>query len=1026
MIIKKNFNLNLKNSKIFFPFKNYSYSKFTLPTKSNYQFIFYFFFFILFIFIISLLTLYVYFFSSNKVSYTVLHKTNYNNKDKYTKKLLIKLKNNLNVLIKQNENISYSEAILKFNVGLRMSEEYKGFSYIIYNLLKEKINKEFINEIYKYNGEFNSYINEYYTIFKFKIINEKFFYILEKFSNIFLINNFNELLSKNNLNNLLSKFFNNLKNNNNREKILIEYLIYNETFLYDDLNENYYNKILLKNFNVINTIINNYFKNQYSNNKNINDNHYNLFKIFFEKYYTTNNMKLIILSKYKLSLQKHYVIKYFLKFNASTELNYYSYLKLKNYNQQILLEKNITLNSINNKTYIKIFYYLNNKYDKIYENYDNLKVISYILNRKVKDSLYVYLKNKYFIKDLKSNVDICLFNKLRLEIKIEFFKNNIDNMNNISKIVYNYIRDLILQIKDVYNTYKEFHYNINNIYNKFDENNEEYYFFDNDDNFIYGKVYNDSNNEKNIKKNFEKLIYFLTDLSEKNSILLYIIPFYNSNNKLFNINYNICQINNHLINENYMKTIIFNFSNIQPNIFISNLTKPINKKTKKTKINTFQKISIDDPQNVTIFYLYTDFSFPKIKIIFNIYHLFYSCKYFKYKLFFLIYYMKLKHNILEQLNDNILIGNEVNIKFDKNKIQIYISIYSDKLKQTLKILENNIYNKEIIELSELKFYFNLLKLEFEKFNKNFSKTKEYLQNYIKENNNYILFNITDIDEYEMKYFITKYNVFFISILNTNCLFYGDINYSYAKILYDKFFKNRFSFYKFNMISRILINSNQLEKKFFTFKQYLNTYLNSNNLYKIKPYTVLKLYKMKGLISIYFFLNYYNNKNYILSYLLLIMFKMYFYELNKKINFSINLEIIDNYIFINFNNKFLDSNNFEINIDNYFYLFYNNIEFFNNIENDGIYNNFYYIKKIFIMKNKNNNIINLTKYNFNKIEFIDYNYLNKLTLENIKLYFKEQIINNLKKIVIKDDSSIKSIEECYFLNKTYYTIPININ
>ena len=63
---------------------------------------------------------------------------------------------------------------------------------------------------------------------------------------------------------------------------------------------------------------------------------------------------------------------------------------------------------------------------------------------------------------------------------------------------------------------------------------------------------------------------------------------------------------------------IFNFSNIQPNIFISNLTKPINKKTKKTKINTFQKISIDDPQNVTIFYLYTDFSFPKIKIIFNI------------------------------------------------------------------------------------------------------------------------------------------------------------------------------------------------------------------------------------------------------------------------------------------------------------------------------------------------------------------------------------------------------------------------
>jgi hypothetical protein len=154
--------------------------------------------------------------------------------------------------------------------------------------------------------------------------------------------------------------------------------------------------------------------------------------------------------------------------------------------------------------------------------------------------------------------------------------------------------------------------------------------------------------------------------------------------------------------------------------------------------------------------------------------------------------------------------------------------------------------------------------------------------------------------------------------------------------------------------------------------------------------------------------------------------MYFYELNKKINFNINLEIIDNYIFINFNNKFLDSKNFEINIDNYFYLFYNNIEFFNNIENDGIYNKFYYIKKIFIMKNKNNNIINLTKHNFNKIEFFDYNYLNQLTLENIKLYFKEQIINNLKKIVIKDNSSIKSIEECYFLNKTYYTIPININ
>ena len=1027
MIIKKNFNLNLKKTKFFFPFKNYSYSKFSLPTKSNYQFIFYFFFFILFIFIISLLTLYVYFFSSNKASYTVLHKTNYNNKDKCTKKLLIKLKNNLNVLIKQNENISYSETILKFNVGLRMSDEYKGFSYIIYYLLKEKINKEFINEIYKYNGEFNSYINEYYTIFKFKIINEKFFYILEKFSNIFLINNFDELLLKNNLNNLLSKFFNNLKNNNNREKILIEYLIYNETFLYDDLNENYYNKILLKNFNVINTIINNYFNYQNIKNKNnIYDNYYNLFKIFFEKYYTTNNMKLIILSKYKLSLQKHYVIKYFLKFNASTELNYYSYLKLKNYNQQILLEKNITLNSLNNKTYIKIFYYLNNKYDKIYENYDNLKVISYILNRKVKDSLYVYLKNKYFIKDLKSNVDICLFNKLRLEIKIEFFQNNINNMNNISKIVYNYIRDLILQIKDIYNTYKEFHYNINNIYNKFDENNEEYYFFDTDDNFIDGKNYNDSKNEKIIKKNFEKLIYFLTDLSEKNSILLYIIPFYNSNNTLFNINYNICQINNDLINENYMKTIIFNFSNIQPNIFISNLTKPINKKTKKTKINNFQKLSIDDPQNGTMFYLYTDFTHPKIKIILNIYHLFYSCKYYKYKLFFLIYYMKLKHNILEQLYDNILIGNKVNIKFDKNRIQIYISIYSDKLKQTLKILENNIYNKEIIEKSELKFYFNLLKLEFEKYNKNFLIIKEYLQNYIKENYNNILFNITDIDEYEMKYFITKYNVFFISILNTNCLFYGDINYSYAKNLYDKFFKNRFSFYKFNMISRILINSNQLEKKFFTFKQYLNTYLNSNILYKIKPYTVLKLYNMKGLINIYFFLNYYNNKNYILSYLLLIMFKMYFYELNKKINFNINLEIIDNYIFINFNNKFLDSKNFEINIDNYFYLFYNNIEFFNNIENDGIYNKFYYIKKIFIMKNKNNNIINLTKHNFNKIEFFDYNYLNQLTLENIKLYFKEQIINNLKKIVIKDNSSIKSIEECYFLNKTYYTIPININ
>ena len=1023
MNIKNNF--NLRKTKIFFPFSNFLFTKVTLPSKSNYQFIFYFFFFIIFIFIISLLTLYIYFFSSNKVSYTVLYKTNCYNKDSCSKKLLIKLKNNLDVLIKQNENSSYSQAILKINVGLRISEEYKGFSYIIYYLLKEKINKEFINELLKYNGEFNSYIYEYYTIFEFKVINEKFFYLLEKFSNIFSIDNFIKLFLNYDLNNLLTNFFNNLKNNNNkREKILIEYLIYNETFLYNDLNENYYNKILLKNYNVINPIINNYFKSQYIKNKNIYE-YYNLFKLFYEKYYTTNNMKLILLSKYKFSLQKHYVIKYFLKFNASTELNYYYYLKLKNYNQQILLEKNITLNSLNNKTYIKIFYYLNNKYDKIYENYDNLKVISYILNRKVKDSLYIYLKKKYFIKDLKSSVDICLFNKLRLEIKIKFFKNNIINMNNISKIVYNYIRDLILQIKDVYNTYKEFHYNINNIYNKFDENNEENYFFDIDDNLIYEKNIYNNNNETKIKKNFEKLIYFLTDLSERNSILLYIIPFYNGNNTLFNINYNICQINNNLINENYMKTIVFNFSNIQQNIFISNLTKPINKNKKKTIINNFQKLSIEDSQNGTMFYLYTDLSSHKIIIILNIYHLFYSCKYYKYKLFFLIYYMKLKHNILEQLNDNILIGNKVNIKFDKNKIQIYISIYSDKFLQTLEILKNNIYNKETIEKSELSFYFNLLKLEFEKIKKNFSISNEYLQKYIKDNYNNFLFNITDINEYEMKYFITKNNIYFISILNINCLFYGDLNYIYAKNLYDKFFKKRFNFYKFNMISRILINSNQLEKKFFSFKQYLNTYINNNILYKLKPYTVLKLVNMKGLISIYFFLNYYNNKNYILSYLLLIMLKIYFNELNKN-NFNINLEIIDNNIFIKFNNNFFDSNNFEINIDNYFYLFYNNIAFFNNIENDGIYNKFYFIKKIFIMKNKDNNFINLINNNFDKIEVIDYNFLNQLTLENIKLYFKEQIINNLKKIVIKDDSSIKSIEECYFLNKTYYTIPINFN
>ena len=158
----------------------------------------------------------------------------------------------------------------------------------------------------------------------------------------------------------------------NREKHLIEYLVYNiadengKDIWRQDIEDEVVKK--LKDYNIIKNISNGFFK--------------------------PNKMKLIFSSHYKMSLMKKYILRY-MKDLIKIEPNEIKEEKINKYTT--LNTNKIIYHQIKNneKNYIKINYYISNNnnisLNQLYKDLGYFNYIKYILDETNKDSLYYNL-----------------------------------------------------------------------------------------------------------------------------------------------------------------------------------------------------------------------------------------------------------------------------------------------------------------------------------------------------------------------------------------------------------------------------------------------------------------------------------------------------------------------------------------------------------------------------------------------------------------------------------------------------------
>ena len=627
--------------------------------------------------------------------------------------------NGLKIILTQVHPNDYAGGALAFEAGYLDSKYKPGFLNLAVNSLRYN-DLDSIRYLNEYMGSLNQSLEEFYTSTYFTIINSGFKSFLNNFKN------YTQFTPNENRGEYISRRLNRLSissllyNINEREKHLIEYLVYNIT---DNEGKDVWRQGIGEEIK-----------------KMINDNFTEIINIM-EEIFNPKKIKLIFYSQYKMSLMRKYILRYL---QNITKLEVPDRGDDKDNGFKNLITNKIIYHQIGNNenNYIKINYYINNEkanFNELYIDSGYFNYLKYILDETHNESLYYKLTHPEIegglnIKSLSCNIGLELKRYIRFTILIKLNEYSYSNIEKIIEIVYNYMEKIKAYINNITPNdirAEELKYILDQNFSFSEDVHSGEYYKNKAKDLFYRDIYdyflkevwvqNDFNN------NFTKFKNYIKKLKMENSIV--IVGINQETLEKYNINNTIifCDIKNTTIYSNISYSIhdlsdlsiqINNYTNItgfnHSNEYISKYNK--NNTIQQGEVKKYDDYIYLEPKNysdhlVEFYYLKeTSFCLPKVYVNLYFFHPFIRPNYteqtkeadnFYFHIMIYIAYLQREINLV--LSDAIRAGNTFKLGLSENFFYLDIFAYSDQIEKILKIIKEKIIEKKENLINETNF-----------------------------------------------------------------------------------------------------------------------------------------------------------------------------------------------------------------------------------------------------------------------------------------------------------------------------------
>ena len=697
----------------------------------------------------------------------------------------ISFRNGLEIVLTQVSIDDIAGGAISFERGYLDKKYEPGFLNLAFLSLKYN-DEENSTHLKDYMGTLAQAPEEFYSTVYFTIINSGFQKFLSNFKGYtsYEQENFTEHVE----NNLKKMNLYNFSSVKQREKYLIEYLVYNINENGKDINRqgegNELKERLQGNYSEIRDIMPEFFE--------------------------PKKVKLIFFTHYKMSLMKKIILKYLKELTIKSQP--------QTLNETEIDYENITTNKIifhnidaHENNYIKINYYINSKnanLSQLYIDSGYFNYIKYILSETNETSLYYNLthpnnnSNGINIKSLFCDFEVVLKNKIRFTILINLNHYSYNHIKEIIQIVYTYMEKIKLHINNIKPNDKRaselYFINEQNFTFTEDVHQGEFYknkakdlFYRDNKDYYLREVWIPSDlnqSDTNIK-------FYTEQLTLENSVVIIglrndTINKYNLSDNESDISFifeNINQTNfssifysiNDLDNLNITIDDINNFTELiyYKNDFISNYTRDNFIISKEENQNERNFNLIDGSNDLIKFYWLknTNFKLPKVFFAYYFFHPYLRPNSTEQKnkdiIFYhlMLYLSYIQRQIDSKLSDAIRAGTIFRFGYNENYIYLDVFTYSDVLEKIINIIKEIIIS---IEYDTLNKNYDLYKdyalenlLNFNKKNiKNFLKYEFYKQVSTKNNSNLpSTYNFYQFPKKEFSNF-TEINKYFIDTI----------------------------------------------------------------------------------------------------------------------------------------------------------------------------------------------------------------------------------------------------------------------
>ena len=539
--------------------------------------------------------------------------------------------NGIEIVLIQVNYDDTAAGVLSFDTGyLDLKYEPSLLKLALFSMKNTNENETI--ELEDYMGKLVQTHEEFYSTMYINILNSGFQKYLKNFENYA---HFNEKNITENIMKGIETFVKNpttVNTANDREKYLIEFLVYNIT----DENGTDINRQgdLL---DILETL----------------ENNPEAIRPVFEEIFNTKKTKLLFASHYKMSLMRKYILRYLHILVHDDDRTTVPDDTVNEHYSKIITNKIIyhqLKENENNK--VKINYYVSNdkiNLEQLYIDSGYFNYLKYIIDETNEDSLYYNLTHPennqgINIKSLSCNFEVVLKRKIRFTIEIKLNHYSYNHIKKIIEIVYEYMEKIKSHINnlkpDDERVSELFYINEQNFTFTEDDHREEFFknkakdlFYRNSHDYYLREVWI----PPDLNKNKTNISFYTNQLTKENSVVIIEISDYTKNKynitqtdigfifndikttKHFDIKYSIHDLKelNININNNSISELVYH-----KNEFISNYSSSYSvPKGEKQNHKKYALLNDDNNDLLKLYWIYdTSYQLPKTAVIFNLFH----------------------------------------------------------------------------------------------------------------------------------------------------------------------------------------------------------------------------------------------------------------------------------------------------------------------------------------------------------------------------------------------------------------------